>query len=145
MPDLVEGEEFFGPSRTLTDAHFFAFSGVSGDLHPIHYDVEYAKTTVFGGPVAHGLHLVALTALGASDGRSRAEGMAFVEQGSKFLKPAMVGDTLLPKLRLERKWEERGRQFFRFETWLINQRGETVLEGFQVYCEIGKDNGGTVK
>ena len=141
MAEMAEGEEFVGPSRTLTDAHFFAFSGLSGDLHPIHHDVEYAKATVFGQPVAHGLHLAALTALGASDGRSRAEGMAFVEQGSKFLKPAMVGDTLLPKLRLVRKWEEQGRRFYRFETKLLNQRGETVLEGFHVYCRIRDDDG----
>ena len=36
------GRRFVGPSKTLTDAHFLMFSAVSGDVHPIHYDVEYA-------------------------------------------------------------------------------------------------------
>ena len=40
---LKVGEVFEGPSKTLTDAHFLLFSGLTGDVHPIHYDVEYAR------------------------------------------------------------------------------------------------------
>ena len=49
------------PSRTITDANFAAFQQVSCDNHPIHYDVEYAKQTRFGKPLAHGLLLASLT------------------------------------------------------------------------------------
>lgn len=130
---LQEGESFDGPSKTLTDAHFLFFSALSGDAHPIHYDVEYAKGTRFGKPLAHGLLLVSMTALGASTARERLDGLVFVEQGSRFLRPAIVGDTVRPRFTLERIWQEGGRRYFRFGTRLLNQRDEVLLEGFHVY------------
>jgi acyl dehydratase len=130
---LREGETFDGPSKTLTDAHFLFFSGLSGDVHPIHYDVEYAKATKYGKPLAHGLLLVSMTALGASAARDRMEGLVFVEQGSRFLRPAVVGDTIRPRFVFERSWQEGKRRFFRFATRLLNQRDEVLLEGFHVY------------
>ena len=130
---ITEGEVFEGPSKTLTDAHFLAFSGVTCDVHPIHYDVEYAKGTRFGKPLAHGLMLVSLTALGASSARERIDGYVLVEQGSRFLAPACVGDTVTPRLTVERSWSEGKRRFCRFRTTLTNQRGETLLEGFHIY------------
>ena len=130
---LQEGETFDGPSKTLTDAHFLFFSGLTGDTHPVHYDVEYAKATKYGKPLAHGLLLVSMTALGASTARERLDGLVFVEQGSKFLRPAVVGDTIRPRFALERIWEEGRRRFYRFRTLLLNQRDEALLEGYHVY------------
>lgn len=39
------------------------FAALTGDAHPLHYDPELSRSTRFGQPVAHGLHLAALTAL----------------------------------------------------------------------------------
>ena len=139
---LREGEIFEGPSKTLTDAHFLLFSGVTGDVHPLHYDVEYAKATRFGKPVAHGLLLVSLTALGASTGRERCEGFVFHEQGCRFLKPAFVGDTLKPRLEVERIWRDGHRLFCRFKTSVVNQHGDALLEGFHVYRVLEKKSPG---
>jgi acyl dehydratase len=133
LPPLAEGEAFDGPSKTLTDAHFLFFSGLTGDTHPVHYDVEYAKGLRYGKPLAHGLLLASLTALGATAARDRLHGLVFVEQGSHFRKPAVVGDTVRPRLVLERIWHEGHRQFYRFRTTLINQRDEVLLDGFHVY------------
>ena len=130
---LKVGEQFEGPSKTLTDAHFLLFSGITSDAHPIHYDVEYAKQTRFGKPLAHGLLLVGMTALGASEARERIEGFVFVEQGCRFLKPAVVGDTVRPRFTVEKIWQEGERKFCRFKTALLNQRSEVLLEGFHVY------------
>jgi 3-hydroxybutyryl-CoA dehydratase len=130
---ITEGEVFYGPSKTLTDAHFLMFSAVTGDVHPIHYDAEYAKQTRFGKPLAHGLLLASLTALGASSGRERCDGYVLVEQGSRFLHPAAVGDTVTPELVVERIWREGKRVMCRVQTKLTNQSGDTLLEGFHVY------------
>jgi acyl dehydratase len=134
-----EGEAFEGPSKTLTDAHFLFFSALTGDVHPIHYDIEYARSTRFGKPLAHGLLLSALTALGASTARERLHGFVFVEQGCRFLKPALVGDTLQPRQVIERVWEEGGKRFCRVKTAIVNQRGETVLEGFHLYRVLSEE------
>jgi acyl dehydratase len=133
---IREGEVFEGPTRTLTDAHFLMFSAVTGDVHPIHYDVEYARTTRFGKPLAHGLLLASLTALGASSGRDRCDGFVLVEQGSRFVRPAVVGDTVRPKQRVAKIWREGKRLYCRLATSLTNQRGEVLLEGFHVYRVI---------
>ena len=64
--DFTLGDRFKSPSRTLTDAHFLFFAGMTGDNHPIHYDDEYGKKTRYGRRLAHGLLLASLTAVGAS-------------------------------------------------------------------------------
>ncbi|HEX2565849.1 MAG TPA: MaoC/PaaZ C-terminal domain-containing protein [Burkholderiales bacterium] len=137
-----EGDLFEGPSKTLTDAHFLFFSALTGDVHPIHYDAEYAKQTRFGKPLAHGLLLQSLTALGASSGRDRLEGFVFIEQGCRFLKPAVVGDTVRPRQQVERIWEEGGKRFCRVRTELRNQRDEVLIEGFHLYRILGHDKKG---
>src|SRR5262249_60450585 len=63
--DLKLGDRWRSAGRTLGDAHFVLFAGVTGDNHPIHYDEEHARRTRFGGRVAHGVLLVAMTAPGA--------------------------------------------------------------------------------
>jgi len=138
--EIREGEVFHGPSKTLTDAHFLMFSAVTGDVHPIHYDVEYARRTRFGKPLAHGLLLASLTALGASSGRERCDGYVLVEQGSRFLHPAAVGDTITPELVIERIWREGARLMCRVKTRLINQNGTALLEGFHVYRVLEDDS-----
>ena len=131
--EIEEGQVFSTPSKTLTDAHFLFFSGLTGDNHPIHYDVEYAKSTKFGAPLAHGLLLAGMTALGGSDASFQIDGFVFIEQGSRFLKPVTVGDTIRTDLTVEKIWQEGKRRFVRFATAMINQRDEAVLEGFHTY------------
>ena len=138
-PDLPkEGERFEGPSKTLTDAHFLFFSALTGDVHPIHYDAQYAKNTAFGKPLAHGLLLSALTALGASTARERLHGFVLVEQGCRFLKPAVVGDTIRPLQEIERVWHEGAKLFCRVKTSLLNQKDEKLIEGFHLYRVLGE-------
>lgn len=134
VEDFKPGNVIESPSKTLTDAHFLFFSGLTGDNHPIHYDLEYAKKTKFRRPVAHGLLLASMTALGASQASHRLRGFVFVEQGCRFLRPAFVGDTIYPRATVKKVWRERGRHFVRFETELLNQRAEILLKGFHVYC-----------
>jgi acyl dehydratase len=133
--DFAVGDRFASPSRTLTDAHFMFFAGMTGDAHPIHYDDEYAKRTRFGRRLAHGLLLTSLTAVGASTLAPIIEGsiVAFLEQRTNFRAPAFIGDTLKPEhevVALERK---RTAGLLTLRVTLTNQRGETVLEGEHRY------------
>ena len=63
--DFEVGEVFRSSAKTLTDAHFLFFAGMTGDNHSIHYDDEYAKATRFGKRVTHGLLVTSMGALGA--------------------------------------------------------------------------------
>jgi acyl dehydratase len=133
--DFQVGEKFHSPAKTMTDAHFLFFAGMTGDNHPIHYDEEYAKTTRFGKRVAHGLLLTALTAVGASTLSSLLEGsiVAFVEQSARFLKPVLIGDTITPELEVSEVIPKTHVGLLRLTTRVKNQRGETVLEGMHAY------------
>jgi acyl dehydratase len=48
VDQLKVGDEFNSPSKTITDAHYLWFSGLTGDNHPSHYDVEYCRKTRYG-------------------------------------------------------------------------------------------------
>lgn len=134
--DFSIGERFEAPSRTLTDAHFLFFAGLTGDNHPIHYDVEYAREkTPYGKPLAHGLLLTALTALGAGALAPlvRDSVIAFLEQRARFRAPAYVGDTMYPALTVSELIPKEGRGVLKLHAAITNQRAELVLEGEHVY------------
>lgn len=140
--DFKLGERFESPGKTLTDAHFMFFAGMTGDAHPLHYDDEYAKQTKFGRRPAHGLLLTSMTAVGASTLAPVIEEsiVAFVEQTTRFKAPAFVGDTLKPRhevVALERK---RSAGLLTLRVSLTNQRGDVVLEGehrYLIACRPG--------
>jgi acyl dehydratase len=129
------GDRFKSPSRTLTDAHFLFFAGMTGDNHPIHYDEEYGKKTRFGGRLAHGLLLTSLTAVGASTLAPLIEEsiIAFVDQTTKFLKPALIGDTIYPEHEIVALERKRSAGLLTLRVALKNQRAEIILEGHHRY------------
>jgi 3-hydroxybutyryl-CoA dehydratase len=133
--DFKVGDRFRSPSRTLGDGAFLLFAGLTGDNHPLHYDEEYARQTRFGARVAHGLLVVAMTAVGASPMSHRLEAsmVAFVEEAFRFVRPVLLGDTVHPEFEvagLERKGD---RGLLRLAVRVTNQRGEVVLEGHHSY------------
>jgi 3-hydroxybutyryl-CoA dehydratase len=133
--DFTVGDRFRSPSRTLTDAHFLFFAGMTGDAHPIHYDDEYAKNTRYGRRLAHGLLLTALTAVGASTLSPLIEEsvVAFVETTTRFRAPAFIGDTIYPEHEVAELERKRSAGLLTLRVALKNQRGETVLEGEHKY------------
>ena len=133
--DFKVGDRFESPGKTLTDAHFMFFAGMTGDAHPLHYDDEYAKTTRFGRRLAHGLLLTSMTAVGASTLAPVIEGsiVAFVEQTTRFKHPAFVGDTVKPRHEVTVLERKRSAGLLTLRVTLTNQRGETILDGQHKY------------
>ncbi len=133
--DFEVGDRFTSPSRTLGDAHFLFFAGATGDNHPLHYDDEYARQTRFGARVAHGLLVMAMTALGASSLSQRLEAsmVAFVDQGCRFRRPVLIGDTVHPAFEVTGLERKGAQGLVRLAVTITNQRGETVLDGHHTY------------
>lgn len=77
--------------RTLTQGHLSAFADISGDHNPIHVDPEYAATTAFEVPVAHGMNLFSLV-LGELYRRNPGSRIKHVEL--MFPRPTPVGTTV---------------------------------------------------
>jgi 3-hydroxybutyryl-CoA dehydratase len=133
--DFALGDRFKSPGRTIGEAHFVLFAGLTGDNHPIHYDEEYARQTRFGGRVAHGLLVMAMTVLGGSPLSPRLERamIAFAEQGCRFLRPVLVNDTVRAEFEVTELTRKGDRGLLRFGVRVLNQRGEVVLEGHHLY------------
>ena len=135
--DLVEGFTFEGEEKLLTAEMFGVFAQLTGDSHPIHYDADYASRTRFGRPVAHGLLLTALTAVGATATSSRLEEsmVALVRQSTEFLKPAFVGDRVKAFYTVVSNSAAEGRNPARVElsVQVLNEAGIQLLLGRHVY------------
>ncbi len=134
--DLEEGEVFISAGRTVTEADIVNFAGLSGDYNPLHVDAEFAKSSIFGERVAHGL-LGMIIASGLFTRTELALGMR--ETGLAFLGirdwqfkgPIKIGDTVHLEAEIVNKREtshsERGVITIRRK--LVNQRGEVIQEG----------------
>ena len=68
-----------------------AFAAVSGDVNPVHLDEAYAKTTPFGGRIAHGL-LSAAYISAVIGNRLPGPGAIYLSQSLRFRRPVKIGD-----------------------------------------------------
>ena len=133
--DFALGERFVLPSRTMTEALFAAFQLASGDNHPVHYDVEYCRAHGMPHMLAHGYQVVIQTAAGAGLFPHMVEDSlkGFLEQGSRFLHPVYVGDTLYSTLTVSELQPGNTTGVLTLSTEVKNQKGMVVMEGFQRY------------
>src|SRR5215468_4392624 len=135
--DLAVGQTFAGRSRTIDEEQFGLFARLTGDDHPIHYDDAFAAKTRFQRRVAHGLLLMSFTALGATEmsRRLRDAMIALVEQRCRFLKPVFVGDVVTSRFEVVAINHKpgRGTALVHFNTRLMNDMGEVVLDGEHTY------------
>ena len=135
LDDFKLGEVFKSNPQTLSEKHFSAFAEMTGDAHPIHYDVDYARAKGWDAPLAHGLLLLGLCAIGAAPmSRELTDSMvAMLGNDARYKRPAFVGDTVTPQftvLAVEAKDDSRG--VLRLAIALHNQRDELVLEGTHI-------------
>jgi acyl dehydratase len=138
LEDFSTHQTFRGPSRKISKTDIRSFAALTGDKHPIHYDDDYAKATRFGRPIIHGLHLMALTALGASDFSQQltASMIALLEQHASFHKPVFEDDTVQSQFEVEAIDHRPGKEWGKLsiKVQLRNQRDEIVLTGRHVYA-----------
>src|SRR3989338_2885723 len=100
------GDQFCSPARTVTEADVTAFAGLSGDFNPLHTDEEFARSTPFGGRIAHGM-LVAAMATGMANWTGIFEGttLALMEQLIQYKGAVKFGDTVHLELTVAEKKE----------------------------------------
>ncbi len=137
LEDFYKRQKYRGLPRKITEADVLNFAALTGDRHPIHYDDEYAKTTSFGRPIVHGLHLMSLTALGASPLSEQLKDsmVAFVEQQATFRTLVFKDDTVRPEFEIEGVERQPAKEWgtLKIKVRLVNHRAETVLEARHVY------------
>src|ERR1700759_3663558 len=68
-----------------------ACAAVSGDVNPVHLDDAYAKTTTFGGRIAHGM-LSAAYISAVIGNQLPGPGSIYLSQSLRVRRPVKIGD-----------------------------------------------------
>ena len=113
-------------TKTVSEADVYNYAGVTGDFNPAHINESFAKKTMFGGRIAHGMLSAGFisTVLGT---KLPGPGCIYVSQDLKFTAPVHFGDTITAKVKVINKNVEKNR--VELETECINQKDDTVIKG----------------
>lgn len=128
--ELTVGDCWTSRSRTITETDVVNFAGMTGDYDPLHVDHEFAASSPFGRPIAHGLLGLSFVA-GLCSQSPAVNTLAFVSiRQWEFLAPAYIGDTVHATTEVIGK-EDNGRRTGRviWQRRLINQNGEVIQAG----------------
>ncbi|EMD8242672.1 MaoC family dehydratase [Salmonella enterica] len=115
--------------KTITESDVLLFSGISGDINPVHINDVVAKESIFGRRVAHGVLVSGLTSavLGM---QLPGEGTIYLGQDNKFRRPVYIGDTVKATCEVIELNTEKN--IVRLATTTTNQNNEIVIEGIAV-------------
>jgi len=135
--DYSVGEIFRSPGRTITETDIVLFSGFTGDWWEGHTNVEFAKKTIFGQRIAHGLLTLCigtslLFRLGDNVFLPRYFIANYGMDKVRFTEPVMIGDTIRCEAELVgkvKKNENRG--ILSYEISILNQRDQKVISYIQ--------------
>ena len=113
-------------THTVTEEDIKTFGDLSGDYNPLHFDEEWAKTTMFKGRIAHGLLSASYisTAIGM---KLPGPGTIYLGQSMKFMGPVRIGDTITARVEVAALNDEKKR--VTLKTICTNQNDEVVIDG----------------
>ena len=113
-------------SKVITSEDVLLFAQVSTDNNPVHVDEEFAKTSIFGKRIAHGMLGASLISavLGT---KLPGFGTIYMSQEVKFKRPVFLGDTLTAWVEVAEKIDAKKRMIL--HTWVENQDGVAVSDG----------------
>jgi acyl dehydratase len=135
--DYRVGDKFRSPGRTITETDIVLFSSLTGDWWEGHTNVEFAKETMFGQRIAHGLLTLCigtslLFRLGDNVFLPRHFIANYGMDRLRFTAPVVIGDTIRCEAELVEKSEKNPNQgILTYEIRILNQRDKQVL----VYLE----------
>jgi acyl dehydratase len=113
-------------SRTTTMRDVEMFTEMTGDKNPIHYDIELAADSPFGGLIVQGgITTGLLNAVVAED--LPGPGTVFLETNWRFVKAVRVGETITASVKVEQVRDDK--PICKLETVVCNSNGETCVVG----------------
>lgn len=112
--------------KTFSDADVTMFAGISTDVNPIHMSESYAKNSIFGKRVVHGMLTASLISavLGIN---LPGPGTVYLGQELKFLAPVYLGDDITATVEIVELREDK--KIVKLNTTCVNQDGKTVISG----------------
>lgn len=80
-----------GLRKIVGDEDIEMFGCISGDRNPVHFDDDYARDTIFGGRIAHGMLTAGLISAVIGE-QLPGHGTIYMKQSLAFLAPVRPGD-----------------------------------------------------
>ncbi len=113
-------------SRTTTMRDVEMFTEMAGDRNPIHYDIELAAKSLFGGLIVQGgVTTGLLNAVVAED--LPGPGTVFLETNWRFVKAVRIGEMITASVKVEHLRDDK--PICRLETIVRNGDGEACVVG----------------
>jgi 3-hydroxybutyryl-CoA dehydratase len=113
-------------TKLVSDDDIKAFAQISGDDNPVHMNDEYAKGTLFGGRIAHGI-LVAGLISAVLGTMLPGPGAIYLSQQLRFLAPVRPGDEVTARAKVT-GWDPKKGRVTLF-TEVANKKGIAVIAG----------------
>lgn len=116
--------ELFELKFQISKSQVIDFGNATGDFNPIHFDEEFAKSTIFEKPILHGFH-------GASIFSKifgtiwPGEGTIYLKQDLKFLKPMYSDVTYTASLLVKHIDDKKHRALI--ETKVIHEDHPAII------------------
>lgn len=98
-------------AKTVTERDIQLFGEVSGDINPVHFDEDFARTTPFKTRIAHGVLSASYisTILGM---KMPGPGTIFMSLTTRFKAPVRIGDTVTATCTVREVVAEKRRVIF---------------------------------
>lgn len=112
--------------KTFTAADVTAFAGISLDVNPIHMSDGYAKNTVFGKRIVHGILTSGLISAVLAN-KLPGPGTIYLGQELKFTAPVYLGDDITATVEIVEIREDK--KIIKLDTTCVNQDGKKVMTG----------------
>ncbi|MDD4832822.1 MAG: MaoC family dehydratase [Clostridia bacterium] len=112
--------------KTFTDEDVRTFAKISLDTNPLHLSDEYAKTTIFGQRIVHGMLTSSLISAVIAN-KLPGEGTIYLGQELRFLAPVLLNDTITAEVEVAELREDK--KIAKLNTVCTNQDGKQVITG----------------
>lgn len=112
--------------RAFSEQDVQDFARLSGDYNPIHVDADFAKTTVFGQRIVHGMLVSSLFSNLLAE-KVPGRGSIYLGQTFKFKKPVFFDQTVTATVEVLAVREDK--PIVTMKTICTNAAGEEVISG----------------
>lgn len=123
-------------TKTVTERDIALFGEVSGDVNPVHFDENFAKSTMFKGRIAHGMLSASYisTVLGM---KMPGPGTIFMSLTTRFRAPVRIGDTVVATCTVREVNTEKRRVVF---DCVCKVKDTTVVDGEAMVMAPSRQN-----
>ena len=131
MKEISKGDVFVLPAKNVTQLMINHYADVAEDHNPLHVDLEFAKTTRFGGTIAHGMLSVAFI----QELMVRTFGRDWLENGVievSFMAPVRPGEVITAEAKVTKVVpveDSEDKILVRMQVVCLNGKQEKVIKG----------------